>query len=384
MKTDPIRYSTQQHLARKPVKGNIAGKETIISDKFQSSKADSSLNLIPGRQMFKSAETGKSAEIAGEFKAGFVTDFVDAQQVDNKLMEMAKKFPDLVDVTTRPYRTSGYDGKRLDLRGSAPLRYVRIGKKSPDKDKKVGVLLMAAPHAREVMQPMIMLETLQQLLENYNPDSKDPQVKELTDLMDSVDIYIVPVSNPDGLNFALYDDPMWRKTRSHIPGSLERGVDCNRNYDFGWLPMDPETNRYSGTHPFSEPETRNMATIIDKHPNIKFVADFHSRGEEIRRPKGVKDPDDLKNYKKFQSRMQKAIGSIRGKKYDLIESNVVNGSSDDYFYFKKGAYSFVVEDGTEYKPPLGEALNVVKENTEGAKELLRIARDFAASREFSG
>jgi len=374
MNIEPLKYIQDQKPLSKPVQVKKA-EVTGIRDKFYMSEAHDDLALIPHFTMAKSG-VEEGAKVSSRFRSDFVTDFVDARQVDNKIMELARKYPDLVDITTRKERTWGYDGKKLELQGPAPLRYMRIGKKTKDRDKKVGVLLNAAPHAREVMQPMVMLETLQQLLENYNPDSKDPQVKELTELMDSVDIYMVPVSNPDGLNYALYDDPMWRKTREPIPGTNEVGVDCNRNYDFGWERRDPDSSTYSGEFPFSEKETRNTAKIIDEHPNIKFVGDFHSAGEEIRRPKGVTDPDDLKSYKIFQERMQKAISSLRGKKYDLIESNVVNGSSDDYFYFKKGAYSFVIENGTEYKPPLDEALKIVKENTEGAKELLRIARDY--------
>ncbi len=375
MNIEPVRF-TPQITQQLSVPKAIAQEEATIKDNFSSSPR-SEIAVMPNISGLKASTMKEAAEISTEFKSGFVTDFVNAQQVDNKVMELAKKYPDLVDVVTRKDRTSGYDGRMMDLRGPSPLRYIRVGKKDENRDKKTGVLLQASPHAREVMQPMIMLETLQQLLENYNPDSKDPKVKEITDLMDSVDIYMVAVSNPDGLNYALYDDPDWRKTRSPQPGTLEVGVDCNRNYDYGWIRMKPSEETYSGPYPFSEPETRNSAEIVDEHPNIKFVSEYHSRGEEIRRPIGVKDPKDLENFRKFQSRMQDAISTVRGRKYDLIESNVVNGSSDDYFYFKKGIYAFVVEDGTEFKPHLEEALNVVAENTEGAKELLRIAKEYA-------
>jgi len=314
-----------------------------------------------------------------EFKSKFIGDFVDAKQVDKKVLELATTYPHLVTLTTRNYKTSGYDGKVRELRGPAPLRYMRIcNKRDGEKknDKKTGVLLIAAPHAREVMQPMIMLETAEQLLKNYNPDSKDPKVKEITEFVDSLDIYIIAVSNPDGLNYAIHDDPNWRKTRRGIKGSNEKGVDCNRNYDYAWIPRDPSSERYSGPHPFSEPETRNIASVVDEHPNVQFVCEFHSAGEEIRRPLRVKDKKDLASFIKIQQRMKNAIGSVRGKEYETIESYVINGSSDDYFYFKKGKFALVIEDGTEYKPPRKEALKIVEENVEGAKEILRIAREY--------
>jgi len=159
----------------------------------------------------------------GPFKKGFVTDFVDAKAVEDKVMELANTYPRLVSIITRDYRTAGYDGKKEELKGPAALFYLKIGNKEKDRSHMPGVLLAAAPHAREVMQPMVMLEVLQQLLVNYHPESDDPAVKEITDLMDSTAIYIVPVSNPDGLNFALYDDPDWRKTRCKIPHSEFQG-----------------------------------------------------------------------------------------------------------------------------------------------------------------
>ncbi len=308
------------------------------------------------------------------FKSGFVTDYVDGKAVDIKMMALAKTYPDLVSIVTRNYATSGYDGKMKNLIGTAPLRYMKLGKNN--RSDKPGVLLAAAPHAREVMQPMIMLEVAQQLLVNYNPKSDDPAVKEITGLMDSTDIYIVAVSNPDGLNYALYDDPNWRKTRCKIPDSEYRGVDCNRNYDYQWQPKDPKENSYSGPYPFSEPETRNVAAILDENPNIKFVYDFHSRGNQIRRPIGIQDKDELAYFKLIQDRLFDAIKSARGKEYERIESKVVNGASDDYSYFKKGAFAFVIENGTEYKPPLPEALEIVRECSEAAKETLRIAKEY--------
>lgn len=310
------------------------------------------------------------------FKAGFVKDFVDSKNVENMVLELATTFPDLVSLTTRDYKTAGYDGCREEIQGPAALHYLKLGNSETSRAGKPGVLLAAAPHGREVMQPMVMLELIQQLVVNYDPGSSDPAVREITDLMDSTDIHVVPVSNPDGLNFALYDDPDWRKTRCEIPGSEHRGVDCNRNYDYRWIQKDPKENSYGGPYPFSEPETRHVAHIVDENPTIKFVCDFHSRGNQIRRPMGVEDSKDLKFYKTIQDRMFDAIKSTRGKEYEKIESRVVNGASDDYFYFKKGAFALVLESGTDYKPDLAEALEIVRECTEAAKELLRIAKEY--------
>ncbi len=310
------------------------------------------------------------------FKSGFVTDFVDSKMVEDKVQKLADTYPDLVCVIDRDEKTAGYDGTKEELNGPAKLGYLKIGNRDIDRSKKPGVLLAAAPHGREVMQPMVMLEVLGQLVANYNPQSDDPAVKQITEIMDATDIYMVSVSNPDGLNYALYDDPDWRKTRCKIPHSKYQGVDCNRNYAYRWKEKGVKENSYGGPYPFSEPETRNVADILIENPNIKFVYDFHSRGNQIRRPMGIMDANDLAYFKYIQTRIFKAIKSCRGTKFERIESRVVNGTSDDYFYFMKGAYAFVIESGTEYKPDLSEALEIVKECSEGAKETLRIAKEY--------
>jgi len=77
----------------------------------------------------------------------------------------------------------------------------------------------------------------------------------------------------------------------------------------------------------------------------------------------------------IQDRIFNAIKNSRGTQFERIESRVVNGASDDYFYFVKGAFALVLESGTEYKPILSEALEIVKECSEAAKEALRIAKN---------
>lgn len=339
-----------------------------------SSRGDSFLSSMNELRVFARGKTKELSTVSqASFKSGFVNDYMDARQIDNRVMDLAVRYPDLVKVTTRDFKTEGYDGKEESLRVPSPLRYVTLstGKKS-DREKP-GVLLMASPHAREKVNPLVMVELLEELCANYNPGSSDPKIREITTLVDSLNIYIVPVSNPDGLSYAVHDDARWRKTRSSIPGSQEKGVDINRNFDYMWEPSEPSAQTYSGTAPFSEPETRHIARIAEEHPDIRFACDFHSMGEEVRIPVGIEDSGDMEIYRTVQQRMISAIGESRGKHYEPVFSDVVNGASDDYLYHKKGIYALVVEDGSAFSPPRDEALNVVKDITAGAIELLKVA-----------
>ncbi|MCY7395688.1 MAG: DUF2817 domain-containing protein [Nocardioides sp.] len=63
-----------------------------------------------------------------------------------------------------------------------------------------------------------------------------------------VDLWVVPVHNPDGLAAG---------TRRNA-----RGVDLNRNFPYEWVDLD---GRYeSGPGPASEPETRAMMAFLDR------------------------------------------------------------------------------------------------------------------------
>ena len=62
-----------------------------------------------------------------------------------------------------------------------------------------------------------------------------------------VDLWVVPVYNPDGLA---------RGTRKNA-----HGVDLNRNFPYRWADLDGSYE--SGQRPGSEPETRALAALVD-------------------------------------------------------------------------------------------------------------------------
>ena len=73
-----------------------------------------------------------------------------------------------------------------------------------------------------------------------------------------VDLWVVPVYNPDG--FAAH-----HRRNAH-------GVDLNRNYPYHWTDLDG--NYESGAHPASEPETRAMMGFL-RDVDPAYVLSFH-------------------------------------------------------------------------------------------------------------
>ncbi len=132
-------------------------------------------------------------------------------------------------------------------------------------DGRPEVLYHALTHAREPAAMEVLLHTIRHLLQNYG---SDPFV---TTLLNTRDLYFVPVANPDGYVHNQTTNPsgggLWRKNR-RLNANGSRGVDLNRNYGYQWgldnlgSSPSPGSETYRGTGPFSEPETQRMRDFI--------------------------------------------------------------------------------------------------------------------------
>ena len=115
-------------------------------------------------------------------------------------------------------------------RGPFQQHLYRIG--AHRDGSKVGVFLFCQQHAREWTTSLTCQETAHQLVENY---ATDPQTKQL---LDNVEVFISPNSNPDGAHYSMYDASVQRKTMlNYCPSTGNSdpaarttwGVDMNRN-----------------------------------------------------------------------------------------------------------------------------------------------------------
>lgn len=160
-----------------------------------------------------------------------------------------------------------------------------------------GVLLIGGTHARELMNPDLLVELAVDLVASYQ-SSTDIVLGERTwpasavrRMLESVDLYLLPCVNPDGRTYVLTVDDMWRKNRRDNPGTSCDGVDLNRNVDIVWgvtegqTSCSPCTDIYCGPAAFSEPENRNVKYLLDSYP-IDCFADVHSYSELVIYPWG--------------------------------------------------------------------------------------------------
>ncbi len=151
------------------------------------------------------------------------------------------------------------------------------------------ILVVGCHHARELMSVELPLFLMRRLLDGYGVDPL------LTSLVDSREIWIVPIVNPDGYvyvqnNSGGQSDNWWRKNR-RPNGDGTFGVDLNRNYDYKWgwdeigSSSTPSSDVYRGSGPFSEPETRAVRDFMAAHA-FHISASFHSYGQLFLYPWG--------------------------------------------------------------------------------------------------
>jgi len=157
-----------------------------------------------------------------------------------------------------------------------PLNVLKINVGSTTKTK--GLWMNAGIHAREWITPATLLWITNQLLTDYGTNT------DVTTILDTFEIYVMPVFNVDGYSYTWTNNRMWRKNRK--PSSKRCvGTDLNRNFAKGWggqgSSTDPCSDLYRGSAAFSEPESKNVSSFLAGKPAgfWKGYMDWHSYGQ---------------------------------------------------------------------------------------------------------
>lgn len=296
------------------------------------------------------------------FEWGFTDDgYVDATQSDAVIEGLAAQYPDLAEIVELPNTTHGYnlpDGTPLLGPAAYPrdpytVKAIRIG---ADRDgSNTGVLLYAQEHAREWVTSLVALETAQRLLHNYGSDPTT------TALVDDLDIFIVPMTNPDGAAYSLYDNRLQRTNMNvdecAYATPLNAGTDVNRNFSVGSLldgyvgaSSDCRDSLYAGAAELSEAESSNEVWLTETFPNIRFAMNTHSFGGYFMWSPAAYQPDrttlprpDLATEDYFFSASETILSGIKqfrgtvvwpgrtGPVVDVLYSAAGN-SGDEHFY----------------------------------------------------
>lgn len=229
---------------------------------------------------------------------------------------------------------------------SRPIWALRLGDRR-GSDRKL--LFMGCHHARE----WIAVEVPFLLAEHLVSNASTNPVKTW---LETGEIWIAPMVNPDGHEHTRATDRLWRKNRRpNQDGSF--GVDPNRNYGYMWGTLDigtsshtPSDPTYVGPRAFSEPETRAVRDLIAREL-FRGVITYHSYSQLILYPWGyTEDPIiDIPDRTRMQSlanQMGALINGVNGKVYTPRQSSQLYptaGDTTDWTYGVYGIPSFTIE-----------------------------------------
>ncbi|MEV5414334.1 M14 family zinc carboxypeptidase [Thermopolyspora sp. NPDC052614] len=258
--------------------------EVILGSALAERLKSSGVNLT--RQQAASTSARTAAKGDGVFKP-----YSGADGLRERIEAAANAKPDLAKVVT-----IGKTHKGQDI---IAVKVTKDARTTPDGSRKA-MLYIAAQHAREWITPETVRRLINHYLDGYATNA------EIRQIVDTTELWFVPVSNPDGYDYTFAEDRLWRKNLRDNDGDGEitsaDGVDPNRNFAYKWgydeegSSSNPFSETYRGPSPQSEPETQAMDGLVKKIKPV-YMINYHSAAELLLYGVGWQQatptPDDL-------------------------------------------------------------------------------------------
>lgn len=296
------------------------------------------------------------------------------------LFNISEQYPDIIKLDSIG---TTYEGRSIWL--------ITISDNPGEYDEKPAVLLMGAHHGNEKPSYESLIFFIDYIIGAYNSEQmdndqdnlvdeddfdgfdndhdglidEDPSEERVRGLIDSTEIFIIPMVNPDGVEYN------WRKNRAPNHGSFGNadeitsyGVDLNRNYDYLWylpylLPMhymlpfivSDKSWNYRGEHAFSEIETQSVRDFVSDHENIAISLSYHTYSEVIFYPwmhTSLPTPDE-KTFLSIGENISQINGyelmihGWAGRDFIIPRFGGTIGSSENWLYATQGIFSYTME-----------------------------------------
>ena len=292
-----------------------------------------------------------------------------------EMKALAQENPNLVRPITLPEET--YEGR--------PVEGIEITTNADNiRDGKPVFLQMGVHHAREWPSGEHAMEWAYQLINGYRNGNE-----RVRNLVERVRTIVIPIVNPDGFDasreageslghgngqdgsfettFPLAPQE-YRRKNCRLPddspqgncavqpglGIQSTGVDPNRNYGGFWggetgsstVPADED---YRGPGPFSEPETRNIRSLVS-HRQVTVLITNHTFSNLVLRPPGIAsqpEPVDDEIYTALGNAMAGENGYLSQRGYELYDTS---GTTEDWSYNATGGLGFTFEIYCDHIP----------------------------------
>ncbi|GAB1290644.1 Carboxypeptidase A2 [Apodemus speciosus] len=242
---------------------------------------------------------------------------------------------------------------KVNIGSSFENRPMNVLKFSTGGDKPA-IWLDAGIHAREWVTQATALWTAKKIASDYGTD---PAV---TSLLNTLDIFLLPVTNPDGYVFS---------QTTNRPGASS----------------NPCSDSYHGPKPNSEVEVKSIVDFIRSHGKVKAFITLHSYSQLLMFPYGYKcaNPADFNELDEVAQKAAQSLKRLHGTSYEVgpICSVIyqASGGSIDWAYDLGIKYSFAFElrDTGFYGflLPAKQILPTAEETWLGLKTIMEHVRD---------
>ncbi|HEY8135581.1 MAG TPA: M14 family zinc carboxypeptidase [Candidatus Limnocylindrales bacterium] len=224
------------------------------------------------------------------------------------------------------------------------------------------VLFTSQMHAREWLSLEQDLRIIELLTSNYRANPGTQLEGRVKDIVDGLEIWIVPMLNPDGAEYDISNPSggfrNQRKNRQPVGDGVQPGIDLNRNFGFNWACCGGSSGKpgsfyYRGRAPWQGVETSLLrdfvlGRIVGGRQQIRAAIDWHAFNEEIMWPFAYTKADlprpmaadDLQAFKAIARGMADLNGYMPKQLSDLY---VFDGGSTDWLYGDQRIFSLTIE-----------------------------------------
>lgn len=258
----------------------------------------------------------------------------------NELSAIAAGHPDITRLDTIGFALSGL-----------AILCIKISDNPALDEDEPPVLIVGNHHGNEVQSVEVTLAQVNYLVDNYG------QVPEVTDWVNGMELWFVPMVNPDGRE-------AMRRTNNH-------DVDLNRNYSFAFTPGGSH-----GTTAFSEPETRAIRDLAAQYPPVMSLS-YHTSGQYFLHSWTHTDlaaPDSAAMVYLGNILCQSVTDEAGTGTYTLLQGGrwyFTPGEYDDYMYVTHNTLAYTVEMGTSQEANYSLVPQLIESNLNGFKTMLR-------------
>lgn len=239
-----------------------------------------------------------------------------------------------------------------------PIWALKISDNVATDENEPEVLSECNMHAREHLTAEMCLYMIRLLTNKYGKSSAVGQ--RVTQLVNTREIWIVPMLNPDGAMYDISDGVFhgWRKNRQVLSYSDKIGIDLNRNWSYMWnccggSSGKPSSARYRGQYPFEAVENQVLRDFILGRrvagvQQITELLNWHSYGEHVLWPYGYTKedvpPDMTQDDHSAMVAMAKKMASLNG--YRAMQGSnmyIYDGDFIDWSYGDQHIFPFTFE-----------------------------------------